>query len=114
MSEEWRAIRDARNGRFPIEISMLWLTSLLHHLDPGDCTTRGTDNPSNLISLMRAKFPEMKECDAPESNNTLAGTELTISVPIKTSGDSLASWVLTWFTLTVLTPDFLLVKGLGG
>ena len=40
----------------------------------------------------------MNECDAPESNKTDAGQELTRSVPKTTSCASLASSAVTWFT----------------
>ena len=40
----------------------------------------------------------MKEWDAPKSNKTVAGKVLTKRVPKTTSGASLASSVVTWFT----------------
>jgi hypothetical protein len=43
------------------------------------------------------KFSITKEWDAPESNNTLAGVELTRNVPRTTSGASAASLAVTWF-----------------
>jgi hypothetical protein len=43
------------------------------------------------------KFSVTKECDAPESNNTLAGMELTRNRPRTTSGASAASSAVTWF-----------------
>jgi hypothetical protein len=49
------------------------------------------------------KFLVTKEWDAPESNNTLAGVELTINVPRTISGASAASSAETWFRRPLAT-----------
>ena len=57
------------------------------HWDPGVLTTSGVHIFSALYYAMHErKFSEMNECDAPESNKTLAGTELTRSLPITVVG----------------------------
>jgi hypothetical protein len=67
----------------------------------GTCTFDVISKPGELIdislarslvdnSCMAIKGLEMNECDAPESNNTLAGIELTERVPMITSEDSSA------------------------
>jgi hypothetical protein len=51
------------------------------------------------ISCFTTNCSVMKECDAPESNKTVAGIELTENVPNTTPGASWAYSAVTWFTL---------------
>jgi hypothetical protein len=53
-------------------------------LDPGVWVIRG--NFSNTVGILcfSTKLDDMNECDAPESNNTVASTELTKNSPSTT------------------------------
>ena len=64
---------------------------------PGICTIIGRFKRVGIIPLFLTKGSVTKEWDAPESNNTNAGTELTGNVPITRSGSSWASSALMWF-----------------
>jgi hypothetical protein len=44
-------------------------------------------------------FDDMKECNASESNKTVAGREFARNIPITTSWDFWASSTITWLTL---------------
>src|SRR4051812_42868896 len=50
------------------------------------------------MPLSSANFWVTKECEAPQSNNNVAGVELTRNIPIMMFGSSWASSVVTWFT----------------
>ena len=65
-------------------------------VDPGIWTLMDLLIGSDLIPLLFTKDSVTKEWEAPESNNTCAGTELTANVPRMTSADSWASSAWTW------------------
>src|SRR3954464_11665832 len=60
-------------------------------VDPGICTIITCFSLVGWILLVHANSSVTNECDAPESNNTLASTELTENIPNTTSGTSWAS-----------------------
>src|SRR3954468_8867908 len=60
-------------------------------VDPGICTIMTCFNLVGWILLVHANSSVTNECDAPESNNTLASTELTENIPSTMSGASWAS-----------------------
>src|SRR4051812_34004498 len=60
-------------------------------VEPGIRTIITCFNLVGLILLVHANYSVKNECDAPESNNTLASTELTENIPNTTSGASWAS-----------------------
>ena len=65
---------------------------------PGDFVNRAFFSKTMGMPCFAVNFDDMKECDAPESNNTIAGAELTGNLPRTTSGVSSASWVVTKLT----------------
>jgi hypothetical protein len=56
--------------------------------DPGICTNTKFFRGIGLSPLLQANVSVTKECEAPESNRTLTGTELTWNIPRTTSLDS--------------------------
>jgi hypothetical protein len=63
----------------------------------------------------RAKFPKIKDRDAPESTSTSAGIEFMRRVPTMMTVAYWASSALTWFTRAHPAPGLLLLwKGRGG
>src|SRR4051812_34869758 len=60
-------------------------------VDPGICIIITCFSLVGWILLVHANSSVTNECDAPESNNTLASTELTENIPSTTSGASWAS-----------------------
>src|SRR4051812_47374782 len=91
-----RTMSDAGNTNPPISIWLFWAIIEVSQLDPGELTTIGGYMFSNGKSYLRANASDMKECDAPESNRTEAGTELTGRVPITIVGSFLAFSASTW------------------
>ena len=65
---------------------------------PGDWVIRGFFSKTVGMPCFAANFDDMNECDAPESNNTVAGAELIMKLPRTTSGVSFASCAVTWLT----------------
>src|SRR3954464_16009640 len=61
MSEDLRAISDARNTKPSIATSLSSLTMVVCHLDPGDCTTKGVDNIDKEMSWDSAKSWDINE-----------------------------------------------------
>ena len=78
---------------------------------PGICTIMGRFRRVGIIPLFLTKGSVTKEWDAPESNNTSAGTELTGNVPITRSGSSWASSALIWFRCPLATGAVFFWKG---
>ena len=76
------------NSRPSISTGTLRLTMVVRHWPAGVCTTSGLFISSNLRPCMDAKSSDMKECDAPESNKTEVGAELTRRVPNTVAGRS--------------------------
>src|SRR3954470_15238819 len=84
-------------------------------LEPGDCTTRRRDKGTLAMSCSCANLCETKECDAPESNKTRAGTELTGSIPITTPGVCSACAALTQLARATVDPGLvLMLRARGG
>ena len=88
MSEEPRAIRDARNKWPPMRISFPWLILDVVMLALGDMTMRFLGSGSRGRPCISENLTDTKDCDAPVSNNTLASIEFTGSIPRTTSGAS--------------------------
>src|SRR3954468_6587974 len=115
MSELPRTIKDAENEEPPISIGLPWLILEAAIVAPGERTInrlrRGSDaNPFSLANLI-----ETKECDAPESNKTRAGTELTGSIPITTPGTCSACAALTQLARATVDPGLvLMLRARGG
>src|SRR3954466_4261884 len=65
MSEDLRAIREARNTKPSMATLFSILTMVVYHLDPGACTTKGVHNIKYEISCNIAKSWDLNECDAP-------------------------------------------------
>src|SRR3954465_14417918 len=65
-------------------------------VDPGICTIITCFSLVGWILLVHANYLVTNECDAPESNNTLASTELIENIPNTTSGASWASSSFMW------------------
>jgi hypothetical protein len=86
MLEDFKIMGEAWNSNPSTSMGTLWLTIEVRHWPTGFCTNIGVFNSSHLMSCMSANYSEMNECDAPESNKTEAGTELTRSIPITVSG----------------------------
>src|SRR6187399_2343036 len=75
-------------------------TKLLEFMSkPGESTDIGVGKACNGISCDNAKGLDMKECDAPESNKTLAGKEFTERLPKMTSEEFSASAAFIRLTL---------------
>ena len=71
-----------------IEISRpLYITFVLS-MEPGDCTTIILSKSEGENLCMVAKFREIKEWEAPESNRITAGMLLTENIPRTISGAS--------------------------
>src|ERR1041385_6021025 len=85
-----RTMSDAGYTNTPISVRLLWAIIEVSHLDPGEQTNSGEYMCSNGNSCLIANASNTKECDAPESNRTEAGTELTRRVPITIVGSILA------------------------
>src|SRR6187399_2929808 len=66
---------------------------------PGESTDIGLGKACNGISCDNAKGLDMKECEAPESNKTFAGKELTERLPKITSEEFSACAAFIRFTL---------------
>ena len=67
-------------------------------IDPGVRIKRGVGSNIVLKLFLSIKQAETNECEAPESNNTVAEVEFTKNSPYTTSGDACTSSVFTWFT----------------
>jgi len=76
---------------------------------PGDFVNRGFFKTVGMPCLV-TNFDDMKECDALESNNTVAEAELIINLPRTTSGVSSASYAVTWL-IWPLSKDWLVLLG---
>jgi len=57
-------------------------------LPPGEFTSMEFFSAQSGMLCTLTNAWEMKECEAPESNSTVAGMELMLNVPIITSGAS--------------------------
>src|ERR1041384_4643023 len=83
-------------------------------MDPGVLIMKEVGNSSNEMSCRSANFSDKKEWEAPESNRTEAGLELTGSVPSTTFASSWASLRVTWFTHPYSTIADLALEDFGG
>src|SRR3954471_14378917 len=85
------------------------------HVRTGDCTTRRYDKGTISRSCSCANLCETKEYDAPESNKTRAGTELTGSIPITTPGACSARAAVTQLARATVEPGLvLMLRARGG
>src|SRR3954469_9036876 len=83
--------------------------------EPGDCTTRRYDKGTISRSCSCANLCETKECEAPESNKTCAGTELTGSIPVTTPGACSARAAVTQLARATVEPGLvLMLRARGG
>src|SRR3954464_10194890 len=82
--------------------------------EPGDCTTNRLRRGTKTNSFSFANLIETKECDAPESNKTRAGTELTGSIPITTPGACSACAALTQLARATVDPGLVLMLRVRG
>jgi hypothetical protein len=64
-----------------------------------------------LKPFLSTKQAETNECDASESNNTVAKVEFTRNSPYMTSGATCTSSALTWFTWPCLKFEAFLLGG---
>ena len=71
-SVELKAISGNGKGNEPILIETSGVTLLVCQRVPGLVTYNGASNSSNGILFRCANAIEMNECDAPESNSTVA------------------------------------------
>ena len=69
---------------------------------PGETTAKGLGKTCETNSCLFVNGLEMKQCDAPVSKRTFAGTSLTGRLPIITSDESSA-----WAAFTILTLAYL-------
>ncbi len=58
---------------------------------PGDFVNKGFFNKTVGMPCFATNLDDMNECDAPESNKTVAGAEFTTNLPRTTFGVSSAS-----------------------
>ena len=59
---------------------------------------KGVGSNTVLKLFLSTKLAETDECDAPESNNTVARVEFTRNSSYTTLGAACTSSALTWFT----------------
>ena len=81
-------IKSAGNWYFPILIFNCLHPEVATISPPGELTLRGFPMFSTARPCLFTNALEMNECDAPVSNNTIAGNVLSKNVPITTSGSS--------------------------
>ena len=86
MVEDFRMMGETRNTIPSISIVTLGTILEVWHWPPGVRTTIGGFLFSNVMLCDNANASDMNECDAPESNKTVVGTELTRRVPITLVG----------------------------
>src|SRR3954463_14074027 len=91
MAEDIKMMGEARNSLPSISMMVLGTILVVRHWPIRVRTTIGGSIFSNVKLCDNANASDMNECDAPESNKTVAGTEFTRRVPITVAGCSRAS-----------------------
>src|SRR4051812_22585915 len=91
MVDDIRMMGEARNSFPSILVVVLGTTLEVRQWPIRVRTTIGGFIFSNVKLCDKANASDMNECDAPESNKTVPGTELTRRVPIMVAGCSRAS-----------------------
>src|SRR3954468_19518311 len=91
MVEDFRMMGETRNTIPSISTMVLGTILVVRHWPIGVRTTIGGSIFSNVKLCEKANASDMKECDAPESNKTVEGTEFTRRVPITVAGCCRAS-----------------------
>src|SRR3954471_11094455 len=94
MVEDIKMMWESRNSIPSISTMVLGTILEVWQWPIGVRTTIGGSIFSNVKLCDNANASDMNECDAPESNKTVAGTELTRRVPITVAGCSWASSTL--------------------
>src|ERR1044072_3738216 len=91
MVEDFRRMGGARNSIPSISTVVFGTNMVVRHWPIGVRTMIGGFIVSYLKLYENSNASDMNECDAPESNKIVAGTELTRRVPITVAGWSGAS-----------------------
>src|SRR3954467_10413264 len=94
MVEDFRMMGETRNTIPSTSTVELGTNLVVRHWPIGVRTTIGGFIVSSVKLCTNANDSDMNECDAPESNKIVAGTELTRRVPIMIAGRSRASSAL--------------------
>jgi hypothetical protein len=93
-----RTMRLAKNSTPLIRMLTIEHTCLASISPLGELTIIQFFSTDNGRLYSHTKLATTNECDAPESNNTIALLSLTRIVPMITSGAAWASSMATWFT----------------